>query len=210
MTASRTASSSRLFAAAERPTRPEYLRQACSAMAVSLCGGHWGKSSRTRAAKRSTYCWSSSACRATARCLFRSLASWSARHSCSACSNACSSTRSPCRSYRLRARLHLRTTATSVECLRERLVSAASPAGKKTRWSRSAHARHSAPFSLVNVIQALRPRSSPHSSQIVSLLVINTVRSSLRFTGFGPSVIDDRLLRRVLSQADPGDLALAP
>ena len=40
-----TASSSRLFPAAERPIRPLYLRQACSAIAVSFPVEHPGKSS---------------------------------------------------------------------------------------------------------------------------------------------------------------------
>ena len=74
------------LAAAERPTRPLYFRQACSAMLNSLPGGHPGKRLRTCRANRSIYCWSSSARRAAARSTRRALTSLSARHSCSACS----------------------------------------------------------------------------------------------------------------------------
>jgi hypothetical protein len=63
----------------------------------------------------------------------RMLASSSARHSCSACSSAASSTRMPCLSYRLRLRLHRTTTAESTLAFFALRVSAASPAARKTR-----------------------------------------------------------------------------
>ena len=49
-TARRTTSSSNALAEADRPTRPLYLRQACSAISRSLPAGQPGKSSLTRAA----------------------------------------------------------------------------------------------------------------------------------------------------------------
>ncbi len=36
---------------------------------------------------------------------------------------------------------------------------------EEKRWSRSAHVKYRAPLSLISVIQAPRPRFSPHSSQ---------------------------------------------
>ena len=181
MTANRIVCLSKTFAAAERPIRPLYLRHACSAMATSLPAGHQGKSSRTRDAKRSTYSRSNCARRTASRSLRRALASLSAKHSLSAFSRALASSSKPCRSYCFRARLHFKTTATKLEYLRARLVSAPSPEGRKARWSRSAHAKQSAPVSLVKVIQARQPRSSPHSSQEESLLEMNTFMSVLRF-----------------------------
>src|SRR2546426_8975198 len=104
-------------------------------------------------------------------------------HSASACSNAFSSTKSPCRSYRPRALLNFRTTAESTECFRARLVSAASPVGRKTNWSRSAQARHNAPSPSSSLIHAFLPNSSPHSSHLESRCEMKTLMSSDFFTG---------------------------
>ena len=81
---------------------------------------HWAvrNSSRTRSANRSTYACSNSARRWASRSARRARASASARHSDSAVPSAASWTSRPCRSYRLRAWLHFRTTADSVECFR--------------------------------------------------------------------------------------------
>ena len=105
-------------------------------------------------------------------------ASLSARHSVSASLSEDSSANNPCRSYRFRALLHFRTTADRVECFRARRVNAASPEGRNTRRSRSAQERHRAPFSSVNVIHALLPRSSLHSSHLDSLELMNTFKPS--------------------------------
>src|SRR5262249_17219786 len=143
--------------------------------------GQAGKSSRTRCANCSTYCRSNSSRRTASRSLRRSLISLSARHSSSAFSSACSSTSSPCLSYRFRARLHFKTTAESVDCFFARRVHSASPEGRKTRGSRSAQDRHNAPFSPTSVIQALEPRFSPHSPQVESRDEMKTLISSMEF-----------------------------
>src|SRR6185503_7211477 len=109
------------------------------------------------------------------RSLRRCLTSLSAKHSVSACASAPSSTSKPCRSYRPRALLNFNTTAESVEYFFERLVSAASPVGRKTSSSRSAHAKHKAPLFSSSVIHACLPNSSPHSSHFESRCETNTL-----------------------------------
>ena len=101
----------------------------------------------------------------------------SANTEASARLSACSSTSSPCRSYRFRALLHFTTTAVSVEYFRARRVSAASPGARNVRWSRSAHPRQRAPRSPARTIIACRPRSSPQSSQRDSRVEMKTRRS---------------------------------
>lgn len=174
-TAKVTIASSRLFAPADRPTRPLYFKQACSAMICSRFSGHRGNRSLIRFANCFTYSSSSSARRSRARSFRRSLTSLSARHSASACASAFSSTNKPCRSYRPRALLNFNTTADSVECFFARLVNAASPVGRKTNSSRSAQDKHTAPLFSSNVIHACLPKSSPHSSHFDSRCEINTL-----------------------------------
>lgn len=166
--------------------RPLYFRQACSEMLCSLPVSIRGKSSLVLLANCCTNWLSSPALRAASRSLRSALTSKSARHSPSARSSALSSTRSPCRSYRRRARLHFKTTADKRECFRARRVRAASPEARKTSWSKSPHERQSAPLSLTSVIQAFVPRSSRHSSQVELRCEMKTLISSL--SGF--AVVD--------------------
>lgn len=93
---------------------------------------------------------SSSARLRPSRSLRRARTCASDRHSCSAHSIASGSTRIPLRSYRLRDRLHRTSTAERRLARFARLVSAASPDGRKTRWPRSAQSRHSGPGSSMN------------------------------------------------------------
>ena len=80
-------------------------------------------------------------------------------------SSACSSTRIPCRSNRLRLRLKRTTTADKRLPALARRVSAASPLGRNTRCSMSAQAMHTGPSSSMI---SHPPCSSPHSEQVKS------------------------------------------
>jgi len=120
-------------AAADRPTRPLPRSAACSAIAVARCLGQPGNRRLISSAMRAWNSTSSLARRSRSRSRRRILACSSARHCCSACSKAGSSTSRPCRSYRLRVRLHRTTTADRPLAFFARRVSAASPAGRNTR-----------------------------------------------------------------------------
>src|SRR5262245_21438411 len=109
-----------------------------------------------------------------------SRASWrfpsSLRHSSCARSRAPDSTSRPWRSYLFRERLNLTTTADKVEYFRLRLVSAVSPRGRNTRWSRSAHSRQSGfPFSILRKLPF--HNSSPHSAQAEGFKIEKTTIS---------------------------------
>ena len=120
---------------------------------------------------------SSSARRSASRSRRRARAPSSLRHSASACVIAASSTSTPCRSYRLRARLKRTTTADNRLCFRARRVSAVSPRGRNTRCSRSAHDMQTGPRSSIT----RRPSSSlPHPAQVQSRSGETTTRSGAR------------------------------
>ena len=133
VTAKRIASESNAFALAERPTRPLYFRQACSAILAARNLGQRGNRRTISAVKLCTYSWSFSAACSCCLSLRCSRASASARHVSSACRRPSSVTSSPCRSYRLRDLLHLRTMADSTECFFARRLKQASPEGRNTR-----------------------------------------------------------------------------
>ncbi len=158
LTARVTASSSSVRPAAVRPTRPLPRRPVCRAIAAARAAGQPGNNRLISSARRDWKATSSSARSCRSRSRRRARASSSTRQCSSASSKAGSSTRMPCRSYRLRARLQRTTTADRLLACLARRVSAVSPAGRNTKWSRSAHLRQSGPASLMT-------RKSPEPPQ---------------------------------------------
>src|SRR5207249_9787051 len=112
-------------------------------------------------------------------------------HSLWARSSAAASTRRPCRSYCPRERLKRRTTALRLEYLRLRRVSAVSPAGSHTRWSRWAHFRQSGRSA--SILRKLPgSRSTPHWEHAEGFRIEKTTTSRfLTAIEFPAALADD-------------------
>jgi hypothetical protein len=113
--------------------------------------------------------------------LYHVFPSASEKRPVSACSSALFSTKKPCLSYRFLLLDLFKTTACNLEFILALRVNAAMPAGKKTKWPKSAHSRHKAPLSFASVLSDLGPSSSPHSAQVDSRDAMNTIISPLDF-----------------------------
>jgi hypothetical protein len=107
------------------------------------------------------------------------------------------STRIPCRSFRLRARENLRTTAERDECAKARRVRAASPAGSRTSPSSPTHFRQRVPSVWSSVRNSPRARGRPARVALRVLVVIQTA-------GRAPSVTTDPAYRPGHAKASPG------